>query len=269
MDCNVAAHLLKVRGGLRYPFSIMNHGVKIILLALGLNLLPAARIHAGPPFLTDDPAPVDYQHWEAYLFGAGDHTGEGYSINGPAVELNYGVLPDTQLHLVVPMTTVGGSGVPTVSGLGDTEFGIKYRFLPETNGWPQIGVFPMVELPTGDADRGLGNGRAWFRLPLWIQKSFGPWTTYGGGGVALNSAPGQRDYAFGGWLVQRNFGERLMLGGEIFAQGAAAEGDQGFAAFNFGGSYTLCQNFSLLFSAGHSFAGDRHTLWYFGGYWTW
>ena len=70
--------------------------------------------------------------------------------------MNYGVLPDTQLHLIVPMTTVGGDGVPTVSGLGDTEFGIKYRFLHETNGWPQIGIFPMAELPTGDAESRVG-----------------------------------------------------------------------------------------------------------------
>jgi hypothetical protein len=242
---------------------------QFIVLAVCLDLFLVTRTFAGPPFLTDDPAPVDYQHWEAYLFANGDHGQDDYAINGPAMELNYGVLPDTQLHLVVPMTTVGGNGAPTVSGLGDTEFGIKYRFLHETNGWPQIGIFPMVELPTGDASRGLGNGRAWFRLPLWIQKSFGPWTTYGGGGVALNSAPGQRDYPFGGWMVQRAFGERLSLGGEIFAQGAMADGDKGFAALNFGGSYNLNEHFSLLFSAGHSVAGDRHTLWYFGFYSTW
>ena len=247
----------------------MNHAVKIILLAVGLNLLSAARLHAGPPFLTDDPEPVDYQHWEAYIFANGDHAGGSYTINGPAMELNYGVLPDTQLHLVVPMTTVGGSGMPTVSGLGDTEFGIKYRFVQETNGWPQIGIFPMVELPTGEASRGLGNGRAWFRLPLWLQKSFGPWTTYGGGGAVLNSAPGQRNYAFGGWLVQRSFGEHLTLGGELFAQDQATAGDRGFAALNFGGSYNVNEHFSLLFSAGHSIAGDQHTLWYFGLYWTW
>jgi hypothetical protein len=25
------------------------------------------RVLAGPPFVTDDPVPVDYQHWEVYL----------------------------------------------------------------------------------------------------------------------------------------------------------------------------------------------------------
>jgi hypothetical protein len=247
----------------------LNNIVKTISLAVCLNLIVTALTLAGPPFLTDDPEPVEYQHWEAYIFGQGDHASSSYTINGPAVELNYGVLPDTQLHLVVPMTTVGGDGESSRSGLGDMEFGIKYRFLHETSDRPQIGVFPMVELPSGDADRGLGNGRAWFRLPLWVQKSWEPWTTYGGGGVVLNSAPGQHNYPFGGWLLQRDFGKHLTLGGEIFAQGADTDNDKGFAAVNFGGYYKFTDHFDLLFTAGHSVAGDQHTLWYLGLYWTW
>ena len=43
----------------------MNRTVKTLMLAAALNLLVAARLWAGPPFLTDDPEPVDYQHWEA------------------------------------------------------------------------------------------------------------------------------------------------------------------------------------------------------------
>jgi hypothetical protein len=242
---------------------------KIILLAVCLDLIPLARSLAGPPFLTDDPEPVDYQHWEAYLFGNGDHTSGGYTINGPAVEMNYGVLPDTQLHLIVPMTTAGGGGAPSYSGLGDIEFGVKYRFLHETNCWPQIAIFPLAELPSGDAGRGLGNGRTWFQLPLWMQKSFGPWTIDGGVGEVLNSAPGQRDHPYGGWLGQRDFGPHLTLGGELFAQGQDTDTDRGFAALNFGGQYNINEHFSLLFSAGHSIAGDEHTLWYFAFYWTW
>jgi hypothetical protein len=38
----------------------MNHAVKIIALAAGLNLFPTASTIAVPPFLTDDPEPVDF-----------------------------------------------------------------------------------------------------------------------------------------------------------------------------------------------------------------
>lgn len=243
---------------------------KAILSLAFLSVFAAAGVYAGPPFLTDDPEPVDLHHWEAYLFGLGDHTSHGaYGLEGPAVELNYGALPNTQLHLIVPMTTVGGGGARSISGLGDTEFGVKYRFVEQTNGWPQIGIFPMLELPTGDANRGLGNGEVWYRLPVWIQEDFGNWTTYGGGGVALNFARGQRSYPFGGWLLQRDIGKHLTLGGELWAQGSDASDSKGYAGVNLGGYYKCTEHFDLLFSAGHSFAGDEHTLWYFAFYWTW
>jgi len=58
---------------------------------------------------------------------------------------------------------------------------------------------------------------------MWLQKSWGPWTTYGGGGYVINPAPGQRNYCFGGWLLQRDFSERLTLGGEFFAQGKSSD----------------------------------------------
>jgi hypothetical protein len=229
----------------------------------------AGRLFAGPPFLTDDPVTLDYQHWEFYLFATGDRTSNSNTIDGPAFELNYGVAPNVQLHLLGQVANVSTSGQSWSSGLGDTEVGIKYRFVQETDTHPQIGVFPQAELPTGSASRGLGNGRTWYRLPIWLQKSFGPWTSFGGGGVTLNSAPGQRNYGFGGWAVQRDFGPHFTLGAEIFHQGADTDADHGFTAANLGGYLNFTENISLLLSAGRSFAGDRNTLWYLAFYSTW
>ena len=241
---------------------------RIITLAVGCHLILATRAPAGPPFLTDDPEPAEYQHWENYLFATGDHARGGYTINGPALELNYGPLPDTQLSLTVPLTSVGGNA-PDASGLGDVLLGVKYRFLHETNDWPQAAFYPAVTLPTGNAARGLGYGRASLQLPLWLQKSWGPWTTYGGGGATVFSTSGRRDFGFAGWLLQRDFGEHLSLGGELYAQGRDADGDAAFVALNFGGSYKVTEHFSLLASAGHSVAGGANTLWYFALGWTW
>jgi hypothetical protein len=54
----------------------------------------------------------------------------------------------------------------TSTGLGDIELGIKYRFVNLDDGGLQVGIFPMAELASGSARRGLGNGRTWYRLPL-------------------------------------------------------------------------------------------------------
>jgi len=237
--------------------------------ALLLTIAAASPAFAGPPFLTDDPEPVEPGHWEAYLFGTLDSARDLRSVEGPAFEVNFGAAPDTQLHLVVPLTSAGPSGGGAAHGLGDVEVGVKYRFVAEGEGRPQVGVFPMIELPTGDASRQLGNGRLWARLPLWVQKRWGAWTTYGGAGYAVNRATGARSYAFGGWLVQRDLGGGLALGGEVYARGADTEGGQGATILNAGGTLDIRPGFSLLFSAGHTIAGERHGVVYLGLYWTW
>jgi hypothetical protein len=236
---------------------------------LGLTMMCAQPALAGPPFLTDDPQPIDYRHSEAYLFETTDKMGDNTATNLPAIEYNYGPAPNVHLHVVLPYSQyhpVVGSGT---AGFGDIEFGVKFRFVQETATRPMIGIFPMAELATGNAAQNLGNGRTWYRLPLWIQKSWGGWTTYGGGGEAINTAPGQRDYPFGGWLIQRSFNDKFTLGGEIFSQGPTTVGAQSSTVYNIGGYWNFSPNFSLLFSNGHSFAGEYHAVNYLALYWTW
>jgi hypothetical protein len=144
--------------------------------------------------------------------------------------------------------------------------GIKYRFVQETSGRPQIGIFPMLELATGDASRGLGNAHTWVKLPLWMQKSWGHWTMSGGGGVAINHAPGMMNFAFAGWLVQRDFGKKITLGGELFTQGPVSMGQRGSTFYNAGGYFNATPNCSVLFSAGHSFTGYSQAIGYVGLY---
>ena len=241
---------------------------RLLSVAL-LSVLSVATAHAGPPFFTDDPEPVDYQHNEFYVFSTLDQSNGSNVIQGPAIEYNRGVAPNTQFHVVLPFSYFSPATGGSAFGFGDIEVGIKYRFVDETNDRPQIGIFPMAELASGSAGRGLGNGSTWYRLPLWIQKSWGPWTSYGGAGLDINHAPGMGDSTFGGWLLQRTLGSRLTLGGELFRQNAQVIGERGYTLVNLGGYYNFTPDFSLLFSAGRSLAGEQHTVAYLGLYWTW
>lgn len=242
----------------------------LLALVLGATNQPA---HAGPPFLTDDPEPVPYGHWEFYRFATIDAARDASMVQAPAFEFNYGITADLQGHVVFPFMTAMDRNSPTVFGPGDTEVGAKYRFAEETDAWPMAGIFPLLELPTGDADRGLGNGTTWVKLPLWLQKSWGDephqWTTYGGGGVALNAAAGQHDYPFGGWLLQRDLGGKLSLAGELFAQGKTTDAGQAALIANLGGTYNFTQSFSFLFALGHTLTGEAHLIGYAGLYVTW
>jgi hypothetical protein len=237
-------------------------------------LLYTATAFAGPPFQTDDPDPVPYRHYEAYAFELSDTTSTtGTSLSIPAVEFNWGAAPNLQLHIIAPLvTSFTPDGGPTNSGMGDLELGAKYRLVKETKYRPEIGIFPFIELPTGDASRGLGVGSTWYRLPLWLQKSWGPWTTYGGGGEVLIHQPGSRNYAFAGWLLQRQISKKLTLGAELFRHGAEnvdPDGVRHATMADLGTIYEFRDGFELLAAAGHSIKGHPETYTYLALYWTW
>jgi hypothetical protein len=205
---------------------------------------------AGPPFRTDDPEPVGYRHGEVYLFSTGTRDADGTSGVGPAVEFNYGILPDTQFHIISPVAFNAPHGRASSSGYGDTELGIKYRFVHQTDTLPDAGTFPLVEIPSGDAHKGLGSGKAQFFLPVWLQKDFGKWTIYGGGGYWVNPGSGNRNWWFSGVLLQYSFTEDLYLGGEVFHQTGETAGGKNSTGFNIGGGLPLPGECQILFSAG-------------------
>lgn len=231
---------------------------------------------AGPPFQTDDPDPVAFRHFEMYAFELSDSTTTGgTALEAPAYEVNWGAVPNVQIHLVVPLVSAfppASQKVPTYFGVGDTELGVKLRLVKETKRRPEVGIFPFVELPSGNATKGLGVGSTWYRMPLWVQKSWGPWTSYGGGGEVVVRQTGYKDYPFAGWLVQRQLNKKLMMGMELFGHGAIGDavGSTRYATMaDLGGSYEFKEGFDLLFAAGRTVAGQPETYTYAALYWTW
>lgn len=229
--------------------------------------LAAAPVWAGPPYLTDDPEPVDLHHAEINLFSSLTAEDAGTSLQ-PLFEVNFGPIEDVQLHFNIPYSFFFPADGGSLNGWGDAEAGVKFRFIHTEEGSLQVGVFPAIEIPTGEAAKGLGNGQAWWRFPLWVQKSWGPWTTYGGGGYAVNSAPGALNFLFGGWLLQYAFSDKFSLAGEVFGQETDSQGPTGWVLANLGGSYQMdWLGCNLLFSAGHSFLGESRTIAFLGLSW--
>ena len=131
----------------------------IVLISI-LLLLFMQFIYAGPPYDTDDPQPVDFHHWEIYWSSIGLRN--SYVTTGmlPLLEVNYGVIPNVQLHVIAPVSYYKVNEGKTNYGYGDTEFGVKYRFINKDSGNFQVGIFPLVEAPTGNSNENLGNGKA-------------------------------------------------------------------------------------------------------------
>jgi hypothetical protein len=227
---------------------------RFIVTLLGV-IIAAHLAWAGPPFTTDDPEPVDYQHWEVYFASQLEHDKNGWSGTSPHLEINYGAIPNLQLHLIAPVPFVAPSHEAARFGYGDTELGVKYRFFEETDQLPQIGIFPLIEVPTGSRKRGLGSGHEQVFLSLWLQKSFEPWMTYGGAGYWINPGKGNRDWWFTGWLLQREITPNLTLGAEIFHETPSEKEGDSDTKFNLGGIYNFSDTYHLLFSAGHTVQG--------------
>ncbi len=230
-------------------------------MAAALALLPR-MLCAGPPFITDDPEPVELHNWEVYLGTVDQRTSAGYTGTAPHIEVNYGAFPDLQLHTIVPLAYEKPTEGPGHAGLGDIELGAKWRFIQESDTTPQIGIFPLLEVPTGDEHRGLGSGYDQVFLPVWIQKSAGDWTAYGGGGYWINPGSGNRNYWFTGIVVQYQICKPLALGGELFHTTPNTASTSSSSGFNIGAIYDCTEHVHLMASAGRDFSGPADMLAY-------
>jgi hypothetical protein len=238
----------------------LKHRLFTIVSSFAICLWIGPRLAlSGPPFVTDDPEPVGYQHWEFYIASQHFKTADDWSGTAPHFEVNYGAIPNLQLHIIAPLAYDAPAHGSRHYGYGDTELGAKYRFVQETLSLPQVGVFPLLEIPTGNAGENLGSGHVQAFLPVWLQKSWGEenrqWTLYGGGGYHINPGAGNQDWGFFGAVLQWQILKNVLVGGELSQSTVPEVGGRTDTAFNLGTVIDFSDNHHLLFSAGRSIDG--------------
>jgi hypothetical protein len=148
-------------------------------------------------------------------------------------------------------------------GNGVTELGVKCRFIRESAWRPQIGVISLLEMPPPSGDRNLGSEHLQAFLPLWLQKSEGKWTAYGGGGYWINPGAGNRNWWFTGIVIQRQVLPNLAPGLELFHGTSRQGGQAAQTAFNLGLVWDLSDLQHIIFSAGPAFGGPNQLHGYF------
>ena len=216
----------------------------------------------GPPFVTDDPEPVEYQKHEIYIASDWVNAQDGKTLT-PFIEYNYGALPDLQLSVTVPYVFNTPVGQAKRQGLGDIVLGAKYRFFQETASLPMMAIYPVVVTTTGDANKGLGNGGLQIFLPLWIQKKWGNWQSYGGGGYWMNKAQGASNHWYSGAVLQYQISDRLNIGVDIFHEADQLEVETSSRGYSLGGIYSIDKHNRLLFSVGHAVEDESAQKRYF------
>jgi hypothetical protein len=213
----------------------------VVLAALS----PAAV--AGPPYVSDDPEPTAYHHYEIYLFTDGTNTRDGTGGES-GVDFNYGAAPDLQLTAVLPLAYERLESGSAEAGLGNVELAAKYRFVHQSQiGW-DIALFPRVFLPS--ASPRVGDRTASLLLPLWLERDWGDWSTFGGGGCEIHRGGGEKDFCVAGWALARQILPDLQLGAELVHQTADTNRGRASTGIGFGLRYDISDHYHLLAYAG-------------------
>ena len=144
---------------------------------------------------------------------------------------------------------------------------MKIAFIKERKHVPQIGSFTMFEMPTGNADKGLGVGKVWYKLPIWLQKNIGKWPLDGGARL-----PGGAANRVSQLSLRRIAGEdepqrqaRTWCGGVRAWRGRSrAPQTEASTLIDLGGYYHFKHNpgQQFLFCYGHSVAGQTENYAY-------
>ena len=210
---------------------------------------------AGPPYVTDDPEPTAKGQFENYLYAEGSSAAGAYPYPAAGVEINYGAYENVQLTVSLPISLNPGPGAygEVWAPLGG---GVKYRFLQQDDGgWrPQMALFPQVAIPVGAAARGAPVTEL---LPLWLQKDFGRWSTFGGVGHTHNPGGDNRSFLTYGWALQRQVQERLALGLELFGQSRSSVASPAATAVGLATVFDFDDRWHLVASANTGVAGPR------------
>lgn len=249
------------------------HGLTGRALVLGCAGLVAAAITAGGsrpamagfPFLTDDPGTQGTGHVELDLYVQYSRFNGGSTVSMPAVSFAYGITDNFDISVGLPVTMVQTDGVGTNMGIGDASLGFKFRFIEEdTDGWrPAVAFAPSVIMPTGSQARGTGAGYFRGYLPVWLSKTAGDWTFFGGGGLNINEATvggvRQTNWWYAGLGVTYQIDEKWMVGSEVYYTSPIATGAKDLVGFNVGVVYALAQGHNLMATVGRNVVNARDT----------
>jgi len=234
-----------------------------ILLLLAFNSDCLAQL----PFYTDDTDTTPKGKFHLEMFNEQDVLQRSaYPTkrqNTLVFTLNYGITDKVELDVNAPwLALINSHTVSTqdVTGIGDTQFGLKYNFLSEREGSkrPAMALVFYVEAPTGNSQKQLGSGLSDYWLYGVIQKSLTKKTKgrlnggilfSGNNSTGLIGIETQRGQIYtGNGSVVRTITDRLQLGVEVFGAVTSSFAlDRGQLTSQFGGDYVLTKKLTLSF----------------------
>lgn len=209
------------------------------------------QAQGGPPLLTDDPGTPGNGMWEVNFLTTMERNRQGWAFQIPNVDLNYGLGNHIQLKFEAPWIITKDTGERPKTGLGNSMFGVKWRFLDEERHHLDMSIYPQVEFnnPTRSAARGLAEKGVQLFLPVEVAKSVGPVRLDGEIGylIALDGA----DKWECGFVVARRVNSRVELMGELHGSALKTMRERELL-LNVGSRVRLNKSSNLMFSVGRT-----------------
>jgi len=237
----------------------------IILIFAACIAGGSAFAQGGPPFYTNDPGTPGANNWEINVgYIPFFYTDQSVS-HTPDLDLNYGVGDRIQLTYENAWLRVHDPAEPPKYGLGQSNFGVKWRFYDAgEQGW-SIATFPQgfVNNPNNSVSRGITPKSQAFLLPFEFARKLGP--------VDLNFELGYNFVHNGpsGWLTGliagHTFNPRFEIDAEYYNI-STYNPYQSQPTIDVGGRYRIHNPIVLLLMAGRGLEHAGPTQPYFVGY---
>ena len=188
------------------------------------------------------------------------HVPSEWSIDAPAIDLNYGWGDHIQLTLQGGPALLKRSDRGLIGGVGGTEAAVKWRFLDEEKSGVDVSMFPRIifNVQHSSVRRGLAEDGTRFQIPFQAAKKLGPIDLDAEFGPLISSVgPGELIY---GVVADTEVTKATTIVAEVHATSRTNfTGD--VVTLNFGWRHKLNEHAIWLASVGHDVhSGDDEPL---------
>ncbi len=236
----------------------------VVLIITVFAASASAWAQGGPPYYTNDPGTPGRNNWEINVGYIPFFYSDNSVSHTPDLDINYGVGERIQLTYENAWLRVRDEGGAAKYGLGQSNFGVKWRFYDAgEKGW-SISTFPQgfVNNPNDSVKRGIAPASQAFLLPFEFARKLGP--------LDVNFEVG---YSFvqdgsSGWLTGLVVGHtfnRLEVDTEYYNT-STYNPYVSQPTLDVGGRYRLHNPIVLLLMAGRGLEPTSHNQPYFVGY---
>lgn len=181
---------------------------------------PVEMTVGSPPMQSEDSDTPGAGNWEINIAMGAEFAGGDREIEFPVLDINYGLGDRVQLTYGVPYVSLREDGA-SAHGVGDSEFGLKYRFYDNEDRGISLAVYPQVRVRTPGANEDVSEGATSWALPLILVSEFEHFSITANAGLEFSD--GERS-AFGSFGAGRRLTDRLAVMAEL--AGAGLESDQ-------------------------------------------